>query len=176
MNFSQYRQRAQEGLPLHLDSSRVPRRARGFQGQPAGFITRLVASCLDVALVYVLVTAFDLSLRILDLVGTPFVTVPIPSPQLLIGIGFVAFWAYCTWAWTSLGRTLGGHVMGLRVANASGGGLGAKRAGLRAVAIMAFPPGLLWVPFSRRGHSLQDSLLATQVIYDWSNQIPDSTR
>ncbi|NDC79498.1 MAG: RDD family protein [Chitinophagia bacterium] len=175
MKFSDYLKGIQDGHPAYVNTSSMPRKAEQFQGRPAGLLTRMIGAGVDVALVYVLVTLLDVSLRILDLVATPFVTVPIPPPAILVGIGFVIFWGYTTWSWSSLGRSLGDHVMGIRIETEDGASPGTKRAAVRSLAFIAFPPGLLWVPFSGRARSLQDLLVRTDVRYDWVTRVPPSS-
>jgi len=172
MNFSDYLKGLRDGHPAYVDASSMPAKAKRFQGRPAGLLTRIIGAGVDVGLVYVLVILLDVSLRVLDLVATPFVTVPIPPPAILVVIGFVIFWVYTTWSWSSLGRSLGDHVMGIRVVHEDGTSPGMKRAALRSLAFIAFPPGLLWVPFSRQGRSVQDLLVRTDVRYDWVTRVP----
>jgi uncharacterized RDD family membrane protein YckC len=76
--------------------------------------------------------------------------------------------AYLSIGWATAGRTFGGAVLGLRVLSAGGDPLGWARAGLRAVLCVMFPPGLLWVVFSRRRRSVQDILVRSAVVYDWA--------
>jgi uncharacterized RDD family membrane protein YckC len=56
----------------------------------------------------------------------------------------------------------------LRVLDRSGRRLRVPRALLRAVLYVVFPAGLLWVLVSRRNASVQDLLVGTAVVYDWS--------
>lgn len=174
MRFNEYLQALRDGQSVGPDDTTIPRQAERFQGRPAGLLTRILGSAIDTVVVYLLVTGLDLSLRALDLVATPFFNLPAPTPPVLLGLGFVIFWGYSTWAWSSLGRTLGDHVMGIRVMTSQGAGLGAGRAALRALAVLAFPPGVLSIPFSTQGRSLQDMLVGTRVHYDWVTRVPPS--
>lgn len=175
MRFSQYLAQVHEGSHPRPDSGVVPRQARRFQGQPAGFASRLLAVIVDVALVYLLMRIIALGLRTLDLVATPWFNLPIPDAQTFAGIGLVTLWAYAAWAWAYLGRTLGDHVMGLRVADQQRDRLGVKRAALRSLACVAFPIGMLWVLVSSKRRSLQDVVLGTDVLYDWVSRVPQPT-
>jgi uncharacterized RDD family membrane protein YckC len=74
---------------------------------------------------------------------------------------------YLAFAWTVTGRTYGDHVMGLRVVDRRGGRVRLPRSLLRAVLYVAFPVGLLWCVVATR-RSLQDAVLGTTVVYDWT--------
>ena len=57
--------------------------------------------------------------------------------------------------------------MGLRVVDRHGHHPALVLAGLRALACVVFPIGIVWVAVNRRNRSVQDLLLRTSVIYDW---------
>ena len=67
-----------------------------------------------------------------------------------------------------VGRSYGAHVMGLRVSGRRGRKLGPLRALARAGFCVFFPIGLFWCVISPRRRSVQDVLLFTKVVYDWS--------
>ncbi|MET0693397.1 MAG: RDD family protein [Propionibacteriaceae bacterium] len=75
---------------------------------------------------------------------------------------------YLTAAWALTGRTYGDQLMGLRVVGRHGQRLGLPLALARAVLCVVFPLGLLWCAVSATRRSLQDLLLGTSVIYDWT--------
>ena len=77
--------------------------------------------------------------------------------------------------WASTGRTVGKQVAGLRVLDQTGRRLSLRRALLRAVLYVIFPAGLLWILVSRRNASVQDLLVGTGVIYDWTYRSPDES-
>jgi uncharacterized RDD family membrane protein YckC len=91
-----------------------------------------------------------------------------PWPVTLAVCGLIAA-GYLTIAWATTGRTCGGAVLGLRVLSASHVRLGWARAALRAALCILFPPGLLWAGITRRRRSLQDAVLLSVVVYDWSD-------
>jgi uncharacterized RDD family membrane protein YckC len=144
-------------------------RAMALQGQRAGFVSRLVADAVDLGVVW----AIGLSALLLAgvvrylLVGPPFHTPVLPS-WLRATAGLVIAVGYLASGWSSTGRTVGKQVAGLRVLDNAGRLLPLRRALLRAVLYVAFPAGLLWVLVSRRNGSVQDLLVGTAVIYDWS--------
>ena len=74
---------------------------------------------------------------------------------------------YLTAAWWISGRTVGDHVMGIRVVTGKRTRLRVGRAFVRAVLCAAFPVGLLWCVISRERRAVHDVLLRTSVVYDW---------
>jgi uncharacterized RDD family membrane protein YckC len=60
--------------------------------------------------------------------------------------------------------------MGIRVVNFRGRRLRPLGAALRASFCLLFLPGLFWVAVSGGNRSLQDTVLRTQVIYDWTRR------
>jgi uncharacterized RDD family membrane protein YckC len=62
--------------------------------------------------------------------------------------------------------------MGVRVVSRKGGRLGWLVALARAAFSVGFPIGLGWALVSKRNRSVQDVVLRTIVIYDWSLRPP----
>lgn len=139
----------------------VPRTSR------AGVVTRLLAACVDVVAVVLLAVALDLVAA-----GIRFVWSPgdFRWPQfslLTISVVLHALAAvYLAAGWAMAGRTYGARLMGLRVLSVGHGLLGWTRAGLRAVACVVFPLGLLWCAVSRTRLSVQDLVVRSVVVYD----------
>ena len=100
--------------------SPVPREARGYQGEVAGLVTRLVGSSIDAGVVALALLAGWVGLNgfkfLLDPRGFQF-----SGTSLLLS--FTAACAvtviYLTGSWAITGRTWGSHVMGLRVVDRS---------------------------------------------------------
>jgi uncharacterized RDD family membrane protein YckC len=143
--------------------------ARALQGRRAGFVSRVVADALDVAVVWLLgLSALLFAGVVRYLVTGPPFRMPV-LPVWLNGVAWAAIAVgYLTVGWASTGRTVGKQVGGLRVLDRSGRRLRLRRALLRALLYTIFPAGLLWVIVSRRNASLQDHLVGTAVVYDWS--------
>lgn len=156
---------------IGADEIAVPHDARHFQGDRAGFVSRVVANLVDVT-----VAAFAVGALYLGMVGLVFVLNPtdprLPSTPfamlLLVGLGVL--WLIFTVAWATGGRTFGAKLMGLRVVNFRGQRLRWAGSALRAAFCLAFMPGLFWVIVSGENRSLQDTLLRTQVVYDWTHR------
>jgi uncharacterized RDD family membrane protein YckC len=151
-------------LPLH-------------DGEPAGIVSRLAAGAVDAVILLAL-----LAVAYLALVGTVFMIdpvrfrFPVPSRLVCIGCALVLLVCYLAISWTAAGRTYGDQVLGLRVVDHGGHPVRLGRSLLRAVFCALFPLGLLWVVVSRRRGSVQDLVLRTSVIYDWTphNDVADT--
>jgi len=153
--------------------SPIPQEARPFQGQRAGVVTRVLASCVDAVVVALL-----LLLLYAVVAGARWVLQPrnfqLPEPSLFIRTTtvFVLLVAYLAFGWATSGRTYGCHVMGLRVVNFRGNRMNPLGALLRAAFCAFFPVGLLWCAVNRNNRSVQDLVLRSSVIYDWNPRAP----
>lgn len=150
----------------------IPEDAREFQGERAGFATRFIASVIDVALVALLMMGVWLGIEILQLIFTPGVDVQPPRAATLVIWGYVFTTLYWTASWATSGRSLGAWVMGVRVVNRKGDRVHLPIALARAAFSVGFPIGLGWALISKRNRSVQDVVLRTIVIYDWSLRAP----
>jgi uncharacterized RDD family membrane protein YckC len=150
--------------------------ARALQGHRAGFVSRIAAGAVDLAVVWAIGLAALLFAGVVRylLTGPPFHTPVLPS-WLAAAAGTVIAVGYLASGWASTGRTVGKQVAGLRVLDRSGRGLSLRRALLRAALYVLFPAGLLWVLVSRSNASVQDLLVGTVVVYDWSYRSPDES-
>lgn len=147
------------------------------QGCRAGFVTRSLANAVDFCLVVVVLVLGWLAvaaLRFLAHTGT--FHFPGLGIGLLVVVGELLLAAYFAVCWSLTGRTYGDAVLGLRVADGRGRRIGWPVAIARAVLCVVFPLGLLWVLVSSRNRSLQDVVLRTSVVYDWTDPHPRSLR
>lgn len=163
-----------DGVPRRLDAvppkvDAVPVEARPFQGQRAGIVTRTAANVVDFLLVVVvLLGGYAAWCAFKFLINPKGFSFPEPSfAFLLVCFGIVLF-AYFTASWATTGRTYGDHQLGLRVVNARGERLGWPAAVIRAAFCVVLPIGLYWAVLSPTNRSVQDSVLRTSVIYDWT--------
>lgn len=149
----------------------VPPRARSFQGHRAGFITRAVAVAVDFAVIGLILAGLYAGWALLLFVVAP-TSFSLPSTPfaLVLVAGAGVSWVYFTVAWTTTGRTFGSRVMGIRVVNHRGQVMRVYGAAVRAAFCLAFLPGLFWVIVSRENRSLQDTVLRTSVIHDWTRR------
>lgn len=142
---------------------------RRYQGRCAGVVTRVVANAVDLGVViaivgaiYLLIAAiaFLLRPRTFQWPAGPGWGVPATSVVILV--------LYLALSWFISGRTYGDTLLGLRVVNHRGEGLGIAAAVLRAAACTVFPIGLFWSVVGSKNRSLQDIVFRTEVIYDWA--------
>jgi uncharacterized RDD family membrane protein YckC len=151
----------------------VPREVRAYQGRRAGVVSRSLAAAVDLLVVIaVLVGSWAAWAGLVFLLNPAGFRFPTGSVLLGVGAGLAVLVVYLTGAWITTGRTYGNRLMGLRVVNFHGTRLRLPAALLRAVAYAGFPVGLLWVAVSRQNRSLQDVVLRTSVIYDWTQRPP----
>ena len=152
---------------IHVET--IPIEARSFQGEAAGLITRVAANIIDVAVVILGLVAVYLGIAgVMFLRQGARFTFPIVTYRAVFVAGVVALVVYFTVSWAAAGRTYGDRVLGLRVLTAKGEDVGFVRAGVRAVLCVHFPLLLVWVAVSRHNRSVQDLVVGTSVIYDWS--------
>jgi len=146
----------------------IPPFARPYQGKPAGPISRLLASSVDLVVVVAVLVAIYAGWATLRFLLRPAqFQFPEPSNLLIVVAGFTVLTLYLTLGWTVTGRTYGDHLMGLRVVDRAGSTLHVPRALLRALLCAFFPIGLLWTAFNTRNLSVQDILVRSSVTYDW---------
>jgi len=135
----------------------------------AGIVSRTLAAVVDLVVVVTLMVA-----SLLAVAGARFLVSPVgfrwPSPSwtLSVVVGAVLATVYLTVAWATAGRSCGAAVLGLRVLSVRGARPGWFRAVVRAALCVVFPLGLLWTVLGRRRRSLQDLLVGTVVVYDWT--------
>jgi uncharacterized RDD family membrane protein YckC len=150
--------------------------AKALQGHRAGFVSRIVADAVDLGVIWAIGLSALLFAGVVRylLAGPPFRTPVLPS-WLSAAAGLIIAVGYLASGWAATGRTMGKQVAGLRLLDHAGRRLPLRRALLRAVLCVAFPAGLLWVLVSRRNASVQDLLVGTAVIYDWSYRSTDES-
>lgn len=158
--------------------SRETRLARvgELQGTRAGFVSRIVATALDVGvllLIQMAIVAF-VALATWVLTGSAELDIEAPPPLAALALSIALAVAYFGYFWSTTGRTVGEQILGLRTLTEHVSRVPTLRAYVRACLTVAFPIGLLWVLFSRKNASIQDVLCGTAVIYDWSYHPPAS--
>ena len=147
----------------------VPVQARSFQGHRAGVVSRTVAATIDFVVIVAVVVATYIGWAAAIFLWNP-VKFSFPSPPFLLYLlyyGLLLF-GYLTIAWATTGRTVGDNIMGLRVVNVFGRRVHVAGALLRSAFCTLFPLGLFWCAVSRENRSVQDVVLRTSVIYDWT--------
>lgn len=155
------------GHDTKVQALSIPESARVFQGERAGFTTRILACAVDVALVAAFMMGVWVTLWLVQLILTPGVDVQPPAASTLVLWGYLFMTLYWSFTWSTSGRSLGAWLLGVRVVNSKGNRLRWPYALLRAAFCVGFPFGLLWALVSKRNRSVQDAVLRTIVIYDW---------
>lgn len=165
-SFREYREShgADEGVVLQT----LPVAARRFQGDRAGFFTRAIAAVIDVVIVGAIIIGIWIGVWLFLLVFNPLVEYGMPRPGAFVLGGYFLMWVYWTWTWATSGRSLGQSLMGVRVVDRHDGRPGWKLAALRSAFCVVFQFGILWILVSRQNRSVQDVVLRTSVIHDWS--------
>jgi len=149
--------------------SAIPPAARGLQGRRAGLVSRLLANTVDFCIVALVVAAgYAGAAALRFLWNSRTFTFQAPGFGVLLIAGGAVMTLYLTACWTVSGRTFGDHLLGLRVLGLRGGRPRPVVALLRAVLCVLFPIGLFWIVVSRDNRSVQDVLLRSSVVYDWS--------
>jgi len=153
------------GLPV----SPVPLEARSHQGRRAGLVSRIVAGVLDLLVLLVLLALGYLALNATSFIVRPRTFEPLTASQpVLLAVAGGSAVVYLAGTWWMGGRTYGCHVMGLRVVDRRGRSPRLLVAVLRAATYVVFPVGVLWCAVTGSRRSLQDLLLGTYVVYDWT--------
>ncbi len=147
-----------------------PTQPSDLAGRYAGFVTRAIAFCVDMVVVFLVVI---LVLGFAYLTG---VMVGAGSAKLVSEHGLAVFAAtapvlfalYCSVAWTWAGETLGMALMGVGVVTTRGTRVGFPRALLRTVGYVVstifFFLGYLWVLVDPRRQAWHDKLARTMVV------------
>ena len=162
---------APEHTPEH-ELSAIPKEARAFQGNRAGIVTRTAAAVIDgTVIVMILIGTYLGYAALLFLLDPRDFSFPDPSFLRSILLGGFLMGFYTTIAWALSGRTYGNLLLGLRVVGSRGGDVGWVRAAVRSAFYVFFPIGLMWVAINRGQRSVQDLVLGTAVVYDWSPRV-----
>ena len=179
--FREYRENPEASAPKDDALKALPRDAWAIQGERAGFISRTVAAGIDVTMIFLTVLGTVAVLWMLSFIIDPTsASAPmadgqgdrVPAIGVMILYGYALNWFYWTVCWATSGRTLGNLVMGLRVVNFRGEHMRWGGSAVRSLFCTTFPFGLLWVIVSGANRSVQDVVLRTSVIYDWTFALP----
>ena len=151
----------------------IPAEARGYQGHRAGPVTRTAAAALDAVVVGLMIAAGYLTwVGVIWLLDPRGFHLPNTSAFFNLTVVLGVMTGYLALGWATTGRTYGAHVMGLRVVNHRGRRLPVLTALARAGFCTVFPIGLFWCAVNRNNRSVQDVVLRTSVVHDWSRHAP----
>jgi len=139
--------------------------------RPAGVVTRTLAAAVDAIVVWLIVAGGYLGWAIFKVIIDPR-QFSWPDAAWWISMAAAMFVAtlYLTVSWASTGRTVGGALFGTRVISSRHRMLRWVTSLIRAGMCVVFPIGLAWSLVDRRRRSIQDILIRSAVIYDWSTR------
>jgi uncharacterized RDD family membrane protein YckC len=137
-------------------------------GQRSGIVTRYLAAGIDLAAILAILVGTGIGWVAVVWILNPGTIPRAPSLALVLVAYEVLGTLYLTAGWATTGRSFGQQIMGLRVTTTRGNRLPPVRAVVRAAATLFFPIGVLWAAVSPRQVSIQDIVLRTCVIYDWT--------
>jgi uncharacterized RDD family membrane protein YckC len=158
-----------DARPTDRTVRRLPEGAREHQGHRAGVVTRTLAMTVDIAVVVGVLVGGWVTWAAARFIRSPETfSWPAPSWILVVSAFDAVAIVYLTVAWATSGRTFGGVLLGVRVVNFRGRRMRPSGALLRALFCVFFPLGLFWVAVSRSNRSVQDVVLRTSAVYDWS--------
>ncbi len=154
-------------------------RSGGLRGQYAGFVSRLLAYGIDIAIITVMVVAFG---WLVDTVTRFFPTV-VFDPEGTIGFVLagvviaVTAGIYYVFFWTLTGQTPGKMLLGLQVVSLDGSNLTFWQAMRRLIgyflSALALYAGYWWVLIDNRRQGWHDKLAGTVVVYAWDARLGD---
>ena len=143
-------------------------------GQYAGPLTRAVAAVIDGTFVFV---TYTLGYAGLSLLLSAFFNKSLAGDRggLWATVALLVWWfVYTLSCQVVSGQVLGMAIIGLRVVNANGETLSAKRAVARTFAfplsLLLLCIGLLPIIFQRAHRALHDMIAGTAVVYDWGDR------
>jgi uncharacterized RDD family membrane protein YckC len=144
------------------------------KGQYAGFISRLVADSIDLAIITVSLVATGWLISTANrLVNALNVDQSFPQLRaLFLGAGALIFTAaYFVLFWAAIGQTPGKILLGVRVVSQNGGRISFLQAMVRylgyLLSALALFLGFGWILIDNRRQGWHDKLARTFVVYDW---------
>lgn len=167
-SFEEYRRHhtSDDGIVLQT----LPVAARAMQGERAGFFTRGIAAVIDVVVTGAIVLGIWVAGWLFLLVFSPSAGSSLPQPGYFLLSGYVVLWGFWWGFWATSGRSPGQSLMGVRVLDRHDHRPSWGLAALRSAFCVVFPVGIAWILVSRRNRSVQDVVLRTSVIHDWSSK------
>jgi uncharacterized RDD family membrane protein YckC len=146
--------------------------AQALQGRRAGFVSRAIATVIDLTVLVLVWFFIELTAGLVLFYlppRRPFYMPEFPGWVASVGSALLIL-GYFSISWSLTGRTLGDQLFGLQVTDRAGHLLTFWRALARIALYFVFTVGFLWIVFSGRNASVQDLLLRTEVVHDWSRK------
>jgi uncharacterized RDD family membrane protein YckC len=143
------------------------------QGHRAGLVSRAVADAVDFVVIAGVVASIYLGISaLIFMIDPPGFRFPRVPSIVIIGACYVVAFLYLGIGWSATGRTVGKQLAGLRAVTAGGERMRPVMAFARALVCVFFPIGLVWCAVSAKNSAVEDVLLKTAVIYDWTSKVP----
>lgn len=151
----------------------------GLKGQYAGFVSRLLAYGIDIAVILVMLIALSWLVETVMILFPPVLVDPEGLLQLTIAgvvvLGTAAI--YYLFFWTLLGQTPGKMLLGVRIVSLDGSRLTFWQALRRFIgyflSALALYAGYWWVLIDNRRQGWHDKLAGTIVVYAWDARLGD---
>lgn len=144
------------------------------KGQYAGFVSRLIAYGIDLAIVSILLVAigWTISTAVNLLSGREILADSQGLRVALAGAGaFLITASYYIIFWAGIGKTPGKLLLGVRVVNFEGDRITFLQAIIRflgyTISTLALFAGYWWILLDNRRQGWHDKLARTIVVYDW---------
>lgn len=154
-------------------------RSDGLRGQYAGFVSRLLAYGIDIAIITVMLIAFGWLVDTVTRLFPPVLINPEGLLQVAIAgiVVVVAAGVYYIFFWTLLGQTPGKMLLGVRIISLDGSSLTFWQALRRYIgyylSALALYAGYWWVLIDNRRQGWHDKLAGTFVVYTWDARLGD---
>jgi len=154
-------------------------RSGGLKGQYAGFVSRLLAYGIDIAIITIMLVVLG---WLIDTVTRIFPTV-LFNPEGAVGIVLasvvivITAGIYFIFFWTLLGQSPGKMLLGVKIVSLDGTRLTFWQALRRYIgyylSALALYAGYWWVLIDNRRQAWHDKLASTVVIYAWDARLGD---
>jgi uncharacterized RDD family membrane protein YckC len=145
-----------------------------FRGQYAGFVSRLIAFGIDIAIIFAVLVLMTFLLNAVLTIFNLETIVGMDMVQKLALSGVFSLLlsaSYFIFFWSLTGRTPGKILMGLRIVTIDGQSLSLGRSVRRflgyILSIFAMWLGFLWILLDNRRQGWHDKIAGTLVIYTW---------
>ena len=149
------------------------------RGHYAGFVSRLLAFGIDLAIIVVTLIALGWLVGTVTSIFPSFILNPSSIAQIALA-GLVSFFTtafYCLFFWMLTGQTPGKMLLGLRIVSSDGSRLTFWQAVRRFIgyflSALALYVGYWWVLVDNRRQGWHDKLAGTIVVYAWDARLGD---
>lgn len=145
-----------------------------FRGYYAGFVSRLLAYAIDLAIITICLVFFGWLIQTVNSIFQLNLINSLPDLAKVLVTSITALFfaaGYFTFFWTLVGQTPGKLLLGLRVVDQDGKNPTFGRSLIRvigyALSALALYAGYWWILFDNRRQGWHDKLAGTYVIYAW---------